>query len=71
MLYEVITINPRSGSLNAWSLLNVVDSVSDAETEIHLSKAREINPVAEIGDVIEKALDPSYLGRIAASYNFV
>jgi len=61
-----IEINPRSGSLNAWSLLNVVDSVSDAETEIHLSKAREINPVAEIGDVIEKALDPSYLGRIAA-----
>jgi len=61
-----IEINPRSGALNAWSLLNVVDSVSDAETEIHLSKAREINPSAEVGDVIEKELDPAYLGRIAA-----
>jgi len=61
-----IEINSRTGALNAWSLLNVVDSVSNAETEIHLSKAREINPVAEIGDVIEKELDPSYLGRIAA-----
>ena len=61
-----IEINPRSGALNAWTLLNVVDSVSDAENEIHLSKAREINPGAEIDDVIEKELDPSYLGRIAA-----
>ncbi len=61
-----IEINPRSGALNAWTLLNVVDSVSDAENEIHLSKAREINPSAEIDDVIEKELDPSYLGRIAA-----
>ena len=61
-----IEINSRTGALNAWSLMNVVDSVSDSETEIHLSKAREINPAAEIGDVIEKALDPAYLGRIAA-----
>ena len=61
-----IEINPRSGALSAWTQLLVVDSVSNPETEIHLSKAREINPDAKIEDIIEKELDPAYLGRIAA-----
>ncbi len=61
-----IDINPRTGALHAWSLLNVVDSVSNHETEIHLQKAREINPEAQLNDILEKELDPAYLGRIAA-----
>jgi len=61
-----IDINPRTGALKAWSILNVVDSVSDSETEIHVSKARDLDPGAKVGDILEKELDPSYLGRIAA-----
>lgn len=61
-----VEINARTGALSAWSLLDVVDSVSDSEREIHISKAREINASAGIGDTIEKPLDPAYLGRIAA-----
>ncbi len=61
-----VEVSPKTGSLHAWSLLNVVDSVSDQETEIHISKAREINEDAQVGDIIEKELDPAYLGRIAA-----
>jgi N utilization substance protein A len=61
-----IEISPRTGALKAWSLLNVVDSVSNPESEIHITKARELNPTANVGDVLEKPLDPSYLGRIAA-----
>jgi N utilization substance protein A len=61
-----VEINPRTGSLKAWSRLNVVDSVSDAALEIHIEKARAIQPDVQIGEVLEKEVDPSYLGRIAA-----
>lgn len=61
-----VEINPRTGALSAWTQLTVVDSVSNTETEIHLSKARELNPDAQVEDVIEKTLEPAYLGRIAA-----
>jgi transcription termination/antitermination protein NusA len=61
-----IDVNPRTGALKAWSQLKVVDSVSNPESEIHLNKARDINPDANVEDIIEKPLDPAYLGRIAA-----
>jgi len=61
-----IDIDPRNGKMEAWSLLKVVDSVSDPKTEIHLEKARQLDPSLQIGDVCEKKVDPSYLGRIAA-----
>jgi len=61
-----VEINPRTGALKAWSRLQVVDSVSDSSLEIHIEKARQIDPEAEIGSVVEKEVDPAYLGRIAA-----
>ncbi len=61
-----IEINPRTGALQAWALLDVVDSVSDPQTQIHIEKARSIDPKAEVGGTVEKEMDPSYLGRIAA-----
>jgi N utilization substance protein A len=61
-----IEINPRTGALKAWRLLNVVDSVSDQEREIHIEKARIQNPSIQIGEVLEQEMDPSFLGRIAA-----
>ncbi|MFU8848607.1 MAG: transcription termination factor NusA [Opitutales bacterium] len=61
-----VEINPKSGSLKAWSVLNVVDSVADDALEIHIEKARAIRPDAQIGETLEKEIDPSYLGRIAA-----
>lgn len=61
-----IEINPRTGALKAWALLNVVDSVSDPAKEIHIEKAQLLKKDAKIGDVIEQEIDPSYLGRIAA-----
>ncbi|MFT5623001.1 MAG: N utilization substance protein A [Bacteroidia bacterium] len=61
-----VAINPKTGALKAWSSLNVVDSVGDSELEIHIEKARVLQPNVEIGDVIEKEIDPAYLGRIAA-----
>jgi N utilization substance protein A len=61
-----IEINPKNGQMKAWSLLKVVDSGSDPKTQIHVEKAQILKPGAVVGDVIEKEIDPSYLGRIAA-----
>ena len=61
-----IEINPRNGALKAWSILEVVDSVSDPRKEIHIEKARQLNPDAQVGLYIEKEVDPEHLGRIAA-----
>jgi len=61
-----IEIDPRHGGLAAWSILKVVDSVSDPKLEIHVEKAQAIQPGAQVGDVIEREMDPAFLGRIAA-----
>ncbi|MGF1531269.1 MAG: transcription termination factor NusA [Puniceicoccaceae bacterium] len=61
-----VEIDRRTGSLKAWSILEVVDSVSEPEQEVHVENARKTHPDAQVGDTIERALDPSYLGRIAA-----
>jgi N utilization substance protein A len=61
-----IEINPKNGALKAWSILEVVDSIGDPHREIHISKARELNPDAQVGLFIEKEMDPEQLGRIAA-----
>jgi N utilization substance protein A len=61
-----IDINPKNGQLNAWSQLKVVDSVSNPRTEIHVEKAQAVRPGAVIGELVEKEIDPSSLGRIAA-----
>jgi N utilization substance protein A len=61
-----VEINPKTGSLKAWTVLKVVDSVGDDDLEIHVEKARQAKPDAQIGEIIEKEIDPAYLGRIAA-----
>lgn len=61
-----IDINPKNGQLHAWSVLKVVDSVSNPRTEIHVEKAQVVKPGAVIGEMLEKEIDPSTLGRIAA-----
>jgi transcription termination/antitermination protein NusA len=61
-----IEINPKNGQLKAWSLLKVVDSVADPKLQIHVEKAQVFKAGAVNGDIIEKEIDPSYLGRIAA-----
>ncbi len=61
-----VEINPKTGSLQAWAVLHVVDSVSDPVMEIHIEKARQYDANAEVGGTVLKEIDPSYLGRIAA-----
>ncbi|MBL9207874.1 MAG: transcription termination factor NusA [Opitutaceae bacterium] len=61
-----IEINPKNGQLKAWSVLKVVDSVSNPRTEIHVEKAQAVKPGAVLGEMLEKEIDPATLGRIAA-----
>lgn len=61
-----IDINPKNGQLHAWSVLKVVDSVSNPKTEIHVERAQVVKPGAMLGEMIDKEIDPSTLGRIAA-----
>ena len=61
-----IEINPKTGLLQAWAVLKVVDSVSDPLKEIHVEKAQSVRFGAGLGEIVEKPIDPSYLGRIAA-----
>ncbi len=61
-----IDINPKNGQLHAWAVLKVVDSVSNPKTEIHVEKAQAMKAGAVIGELLEREIDPSSLGRIAA-----
>ncbi|MFA5263860.1 MAG: transcription termination factor NusA [Opitutaceae bacterium] len=61
-----IDINPKNGALTAWALLKVVDSVSNPRVEIHIEKAQALKPGAVMGEIVEREVDPSTLGRIAA-----
>ena len=61
-----IEINAKTALLQAWSLLKVVDSVSNPKTEIHIEKAQLLKPGAQLGEILERPIDPATLGRIAA-----
>lgn len=61
-----VEINPKTGALKAWNVLQVVDSVSDTLLEIHIKKAQTIQPEVRVGQTIRQEIDPAYLGRIAA-----
>ena len=61
-----VEINQKTGALKAWTLLTVAESVSDTAREIHLDKARLYADNPQIGDIVEREMDPAYLGRIAA-----
>ncbi len=56
-----IEINPKNGQLKAWSLLKVVDSVSNPRTEIHVEKAQAIKPGAVLGEFLEREIEPATL----------
>lgn len=61
-----VEISPKTGAMEAWTQLEVVESVADTSREIHLDKARLYAENPQVGDVVERPMDPAYLGRIAA-----
>ena len=59
-------INPENGNVNIYAEKEVVDSVQDERTEVVLEKAVDVDPQAEIGDMVIVETTPNNFGRVAA-----
>ncbi|WP_116652250.1 transcription termination factor NusA [Pelagibacterium sediminicola] len=59
-------INPKSGELRLWRLLEVVEEVEEYGRQIALEDARAKNDAAKLGDYVTEPLPPIEFGRIAA-----
>ncbi|OCS87713.1 transcription termination factor NusA [Caryophanon tenue] len=61
-----VDLNLEKGSMLVFSRKDVVEEVFDDRLEISLEDAQAINPVFEIGDIVEQEVTPRNFGRIAA-----
>ena len=59
-------INPKTGELRLWRLLEVVETVEEPGKQIELQAAIGRNGAAKIGDFVTEPLPPIEFGRIAA-----
>ncbi len=59
-------INPSTGELRMWRLLEIVEDVEEYGRQISLEEARHRNAEANLGDFITEPLPPIEFGRIAA-----
>lgn len=61
-----VAVNPKTGSIDAYSEKEIVEEVEMPTQEIALEVAREIDPDCELGQFIDILVAPGDLGRIAA-----
>lgn len=61
-----VDLNLENGSMLVFSRKDVVDEVEDDRLQISIDDAKMINPVYEVGDVLEQEVTPRNFGRIAA-----
>src|SRR3982750_849319 len=58
-------INPKTGELRLWRLLEVVETVEESGKQIELNAAIARNGAAKLGDFVTEPLPPIEFGRIA------
>lgn len=61
-----VQIDPETGDVSIVSLKTIADEITDANAQISLDEAREIDGEAELGDEIGSLIDVEEFGRIAA-----
>ncbi|HEX3032143.1 MAG TPA: transcription termination factor NusA [Bacillota bacterium] len=61
-----VQIDRANGEVKVFACKEIVEEVLDARTEVTLEEARKINPLYELGDVVETEVTPRDFGRIAA-----
>ncbi|MEG1752697.1 MAG: transcription termination factor NusA [Christensenella sp.] len=61
-----VEIDGDTGEIKVFAIKNVAEEITDAETQITVEAAKEINPKYEAGDVVETEVTPREFGRIAA-----
>ena len=59
-------VDRDTGEVQVFASKTVVEHVEDPHSEISLEKARAINSLYEVGDVLEEESNPRNFGRIAA-----
>ncbi|MCH5279118.1 MAG: transcription termination/antitermination protein NusA [Christensenellaceae bacterium] len=59
-------LDRETGNIEIWVSKSVVDMVVDPHTEISLDRAKQINTLFDIGDVLEEEANAKDFGRIAA-----
>ncbi|BAS27534.1 transcription termination factor NusA [Limnochorda pilosa] len=61
-----VEVDERSGTISVYAQKEVVGEVADANVQISLEAAREVDPSYKPGDVVEVEVTPRDFGRIAA-----
>lgn len=61
-----VSIDDETGEIEVYSLKNVVDEVNEPIAEISKTKAKEIDPKLELGDICRVKIAPKNFGRVAA-----
>lgn len=61
-----VKVDSATGAFHVYTHRTVVDEVEDDKNEISLAEAQKINPVYELGDLVEFEIFPKEFGRIAA-----
>ena len=59
-------IDPRSGDMRLWRVVEVVEQVDDYFKQVSVADAQKLQPGAAVGDFIVDPLPPIEFGRIAA-----
>ena len=61
-----IKLNPEKGTIDFFTVRNVVEEVTDADSEISLEDARAIKKSYKVGDKVAEKFVPKDFSRIAA-----
>jgi N utilization substance protein A len=61
-----VRVDPETGAFHVYTHKTVVEEVEDDKNEIDLAEAQKINPIYELGDLVEFEIFPKEFGRIAA-----
>jgi N utilization substance protein A len=61
-----VTMNRENGDIHVYALKNVVEEIEDFSNDMELEEARAINPIYQIGDVVDTEVTPKTFGRVAA-----
>ena len=61
-----VVMDRETGNIEVYSQKDVVEEVEDPMLQISLEEAKKINPIYQIGDVVDFVVTPKNFGRISA-----
>src|SRR3954454_3831168 len=54
-----VKLDLQSGDARVFELRTIVEDVEDADTQVALADARNVNPEAHVGDILQKETTPA------------